>query len=58
MNYFIEKHIEGYCVVEKSSGMTLIEGTPHNYTTKYWAKKKDAQALVDELNRILEGVER
>lgn len=46
MNYTIEKHINGYCLVSET-GNSVATGAPHNKGTLYLEKRKEAEKLRD-----------
>lgn len=43
-NYFIEKHIQGYCLV-KNNGQQVTTGAPHMKEALYFKTKKQAEAF-------------
>ena len=45
MEYHIEKHAEGFCIVTPSLN-TVATGAPHNRGTLYLATKKEAEELL------------
>ena len=45
MEYHIEKHAEGFCVVTPG-GNTVGTGAPHHRSTLYFTKRKEAEKLL------------
>jgi hypothetical protein len=46
MKYFIERHIQGFCIVDEN-GFSLAEGEPHMRGTMYFKSRKLAQEYID-----------
>ena len=42
MKIFIERHIQGFCLVNCSTNLSLADGAPHNRGTMYFNTKKMA----------------
>lgn len=54
MSVFIERHVQGYCLVNAETYMSLADGAPHNRGTMYFNSR--VEAIEFALNNLMEVV--
>lgn len=48
MKVFIERHTQGYCLVNAETYLSLADGEPHNRGTMYFNSKKLAVKYAED----------